>query len=788
MVILDFNSFNYMLFLLLLIGILTLLLMWYNMKRKNRNPSKGFTIRSFFDKTVNIIQFFYNNPLLLLYFLIVLFGLVNGLNWGYFEITGFSKEFNIFMFIHKQFTIYPFIVVIPLAVLINLNPKIDKKPSLKEILFLGLDNVTFTGFILYVCIGLLYYYTGVHLIILAYFLPILVDLFANLPDIFVDFVKLHSLTRTSVSSLKISKLSYFSEVGYRLRNKVILNSAIGTRKTINSKFTPHVSLRSSRFLPSEYLILSNTAKALISKEVFRSPLSNIAISLVEKDIFKPLFLLRLSKCDNVAWLELMVVQANKLTSRSLIDVKCSKNGKSFLDNFENNTSMFYAQQGKFNQTLIVHMQREFSYGMGNIVGSSNTPNTSGVPNRISNVTQNPSDIIYRGNANQVSQMDSYSSNRSRSNAGLPDKSVHYTEIIGNKMFLINELVLDFHQSNLVLGVGHTLYDFKLNDIKIQIREVMNMYARAYLWANSFNQSLKVLEDTASRLACIHGELSLDLNLKTLFHCAVEQKGKMSIVDPYHYWSDSDNETNLDYSQTQWDQSGVGLDSTTAEAGPYRPVLSRTISLNERVSSEGSENILRESSDAMSVGNPFEQENSTLTIQNIAASQSTGLTRRSSIIGDNSNLFNNKFKYPLNNEAMALFTMDTTISLEELTNNLARYKENTEKKWLHRIKNAWAGEEFREYKAKLFQTLAENQDTDAWKLLTEDEKEGDFISCNFARLNITNRLLILLRSIYLEQIDYNLIGNNSNLFNGKFKYPLIPSSVELFTMDSTIFIR
>ena len=347
--------------LVMLFNLFIFVVMLRKMLANRKRGYKKFTIRSFFGKALNILEFFYNNHLLLIYFVFVLFGLVNGLNWGYFDITGLPKQFNIFIFIHRVFTIYPFIVVIATAVLIYLNPKITKKPSLKVILFLSLDNVTFTGFILYVCIGFFWSYTGIQLIILAYFLPILVDLFANLPNILVDFLKLHSLGKTIVSLVKSPKVIHFSEAAFSLRTKANLNDATGFINLKNYKYIPHLSLTSPYYLPAEQLMLSNTVKALVSKRVFRSALSNIAISLVEKDIFKPVFLLTLSKCDNLVSLELMVVQGNKLACRSSTEIKCSKNGKSFLDNFENNTSMFYAQQGKFNQTIIVNMYRQTPY-------------------------------------------------------------------------------------------------------------------------------------------------------------------------------------------------------------------------------------------------------------------------------------------------------------------------------------------------------------------------------------------------------------------------------------------
>ena len=385
--------------------------------------------------------------------------------------------------------------------------------------------------------------------------------------------------------------------------------------------------------------------------------------------------------------------------------------------------------------------------------------------------------------NDSSRINSYLNEHLPSNAHVQDKTPHYNYNIYTNRHLVDTIYSGMVEQDISTHSGLKLYEYNWYCLKKQVIELINICATAHLWGESNNKILEVVQDTLYVLSAKLDQTGLlSSDIKTMFGNVVEQRGRVGIVDPYHYESDSDDETNLANSQTQLYQSGIGLHATTAEAGPSRPVFPRITSLNESVS------ISSELSDAMSVENPFEQENSSLTIQNIAASQSTGLARRASIIGDNSNLFNNKFKYPLNNEAIDLFTMDTTVSVQELTNNLTRFLQ-INKKGQHKLNMPWAGKNYMGHKAKFFQILAERQHTDAWKALTKPIREAvNIIPCNFARINVNSKLLTLLRSIYLEQIKSNLIGNNSNLFNGKFKYPLNPASVELFTMDNTVSIR
>lgn len=301
--------------------------------KNNKNGTKNFNVKFFLLKAYSVILFFYNKPKLFLSFFIVIFILVCILNSSYFYFTGFPKEFTIFIFTHRLFTIYPFIAVLAPSVLIYLNPEAVRKPRISELFFLGLNNITFSGFILYFFILLFYYYTGFHLIILAYFLPLLGDLFANLPNILGDFVKLHSLSKNMVSLLHNSKPLYFSQTAHLLKTKVNLNTEMGSRKIINSKYTPHLGL-SQRFLPCK--CLSGIAKTLVDKQVFKSPLYNTGVSLVKKGAFRPFIEIKFGRQNHVALLSLKVVQCNKtLCSQSatlqLNDLKSEKgplNGQS----------------------------------------------------------------------------------------------------------------------------------------------------------------------------------------------------------------------------------------------------------------------------------------------------------------------------------------------------------------------------------------------------------------------------------------------------------------------------
>ena len=374
-----------MLSLLVIFNIYILLVMWSNRKNNSLKSSKRFNIKSFFAKVRTVWFFFYKNPKLFFKFILSLFSVACSLNYTYFSITGFANGFNIFIFVHRLFTVYPFIAIIAPALLIYLNPKAIQKPTINQLWVLGLNNISFTGFLLYLSFALFFFYTGLTglpLILLSYFLPFLLDLFGNMPNILVDFIKLHSLTKNFTSLLKTPKVLYFSKTVYSLRSKVKLTNVIGSRIVVNSKFSPHLSLRRPSFTSSEHLIISGIAKDLVNKQVFR-PICKIDLSLVDRELFKSRCLVTLSESKDLACLELNKVKCNKLSNTKSLQLEYNhlKPQKLCLDWFydwlydlDNNSYKEAVLKNAAKQNICVYMQNDrFAYHPENTYYVNNTP-------------------------------------------------------------------------------------------------------------------------------------------------------------------------------------------------------------------------------------------------------------------------------------------------------------------------------------------------------------------------------------------------------------------------------
>lgn len=321
-----------------------------------------------------------------------------------------------------------------------LDAKIVTKPVRSELFNLGLNNISFKGFMLYLSFALFYYYTGCNLIILVYLLHTFGDLFVHLPNILLDFMKLHSLARSMIRILDSYKSVSFKKNAFLINTSVYLSYAATQDKTVHRKFIPHLSLRSGRFLPYNSSNLTYKVRSLVSKQVFNSPIFNAAVSLVEKGTFRSTYLISMGKRYDVPFLKIMVIECNKILCEYSLPVKCNDleygfvsvkakdySLKSFLSNFDNNAYLNVAVKEFAKKELMVYMQAgQFSNNMGDLAGPSNVRNLSrlsimGNPYNQASMPKTPQNIL-----------------APYSTLGLPKKGIRFQALIVNKVdFILN---------------------------------------------------------------------------------------------------------------------------------------------------------------------------------------------------------------------------------------------------------------------------------------------------------------------------------------------------------------